>query len=408
MRSCVLTVTSTTWERNKHGLFDYEAQNVNSEQFRTNDQRFKMIRQGADVFALAENQSVPPSADYLLRVHREDGQYHVCPPEKGPDGSTPGRLWMVARDLSTRGHDLHEDDVLKLGRCELRVRQCVRHDHGGDVEAALHSGESEVLEADDQSSPELQSAACKICMLEGSSDDDPLIAPCACNGSIRYVHLNCLRTWIRGRLDLQPAERGSYFCRQLQCELCNASYPAVVQRRASAAADGAAAAPPARTRLAPMPRTRAPFVVLEATGGAHGRFGAHRGLHVLSLARGRRAELGRSHQSDARVFDVSISRLHAMIQYHKGRFVLRDQDSKFGTLVAINAPHAVDEASPLSVQVGRSVLRFSVDQPRSARLTRKRKAEQEAQGPSSRSPPLERSFDEFDEVDERDKFSRLG
>ena len=38
-----------------------------------------------------------------------------------------------------------------------------------------------------------------------STDDDPLISSCNCNGSIRYVHLGCLRHWIKGRLNLSDS-----------------------------------------------------------------------------------------------------------------------------------------------------------------------------------------------------------
>eukprot|EP00434_Breviolum_minutum_P015873 symbB.v1.2.013987.t1/scaffold1006.1/size144824/8 len=54
---------------------------------------------------------------------------------------------------------------------------------------------------------------CRICLLEGPGEDDPLIAPCQCKGSIEYVHLGCLRHWIRGRLNLADRPLGSYFYR---------------------------------------------------------------------------------------------------------------------------------------------------------------------------------------------------
>lgn len=70
----------------------------------------------------------------------------------------------------------------------------------------------------------LNGRSCRICLLEGSSEDDPLIRPggwpwmattdrwtdrsygsygeigllrpCQCKGSIEYVHLGCLRHWV--------------------------------------------------------------------------------------------------------------------------------------------------------------------------------------------------------------------
>jgi len=52
---------------------------------------------------------------------------------------------------------------------------------------------------------------CRFC-LEGAAEH-PLIAPCNCKGSARYVHLECLRAWQRHR----PS-------RALACPVCRARY----------------------------------------------------------------------------------------------------------------------------------------------------------------------------------------
>lgn len=45
--------------------------------------------------------------------------------------------------------------------------------------------------------------------------------------------------------------------------------------------------------------------------------------------------VGRGHDSDIRVSDISVSRYHARIRYEEGKFLLEDNTSKFGTLVMI-------------------------------------------------------------------------
>ena len=46
-------------------------------------------------------------------------------------------------------------------------------------------------------------------------------------------------------------------------------------------------------------------------------------------------KLGRGHESDVRVSDISVSRCHALVKYNieNGKFYLEDNLSKFGTLV---------------------------------------------------------------------------
>merc|ERR1712064_193242 len=86
---------------------------------------------------------------------------------------------------------------------------------------------------------------------------------------------------------------------------------------------------------------------------------ASRGLHVISVA-DKVLKLGRGHESDVRIADVSISRCHATIRFHRGQFVLEDHNSKFGTLVAMKKPRALEASSAISIQVGRTVLSLSL------------------------------------------------
>ena len=45
--------------------------------------------------------------------------------------------------------------------------------------------------------------------------------------------------------------------------------------------------------------------------------------------------MGRGHDSDIRIADISVSKCHAVIKYDNGEFYLEDNNSKFGTLVLI-------------------------------------------------------------------------
>lgn len=45
--------------------------------------------------------------------------------------------------------------------------------------------------------------ACRICMYTSSTMKDPLIAPCKCSGTMRFIHLECLREWLRSKLQVR-------------------------------------------------------------------------------------------------------------------------------------------------------------------------------------------------------------
>lgn len=66
--------------------------------------------------------------------------------------------------------------------------------------------------------------------------------------------------------------------------------------------------------------------------------------------------MGRGHQCEIRLQDISVSRLHSEIKFNAGEFFICDSNSKFGTLVKVD--QALELSSKVKLQVGRSVYNF--------------------------------------------------
>ncbi|PWA21506.1 hypothetical protein CCH79_00003282 [Gambusia affinis] len=62
---------------------------------------------------------------------------------------------------------------------------------------------------------------CRICYGD-HSDADPLLSPCQCSGSLRYIHCSCLKTWVRTRL-----QSGSTWGAATRCEICTKTFCSV-------------------------------------------------------------------------------------------------------------------------------------------------------------------------------------
>jgi hypothetical protein len=57
-------------------------------------------------------------------------------------------------------------------------------------------------------------------------------------------------------------------------------------------------------------------------------------IHMLTVsAKKTEFKLGRGHESEVRISDISVSRCHAMIKYRDDGFYIEDNNSKFGTIV---------------------------------------------------------------------------
>lgn len=69
-------------------------------------------------------------------------------------------------------------------------------------------------------------------------------------------------------------------------------------------------------------------------------------------------KIGRGHDSDLRINDISVSRVHAAILYKNQSFWLEDKKSKFGTLIHKLGDIPLPVNKQTTLQVGRTVLTF--------------------------------------------------
>jgi RING-variant domain len=48
--------------------------------------------------------------------------------------------------------------------------------------------------------------SCRICLDESETEKNPLITPCKCIGSVRYIHFDCLKAWLNQKKQIQESE----------------------------------------------------------------------------------------------------------------------------------------------------------------------------------------------------------
>lgn len=65
---------------------------------------------------------------------------------------------------------------------------------------------------------------CRICLEDEDPNDmgeNPFITPCSCIGSMKYIHVQCVREWLDNRKQQQQLDGVfSYYWEELSCELC--------------------------------------------------------------------------------------------------------------------------------------------------------------------------------------------
>jgi hypothetical protein len=346
MSGSYLEVQTLTWEKDTHGLFDYESNSLCKSNFKiTGPSSF--YRFNSECYLLNDEPrlgSVP-----LLRIDQKLGEYNANLIQDEPDSS----LWLVVKSLKSKfgnGLRLREGDWLKLGRVRLKVQKI---SSAGEMEYTLaqkcfmqnFTSEVDLQDPGDQS----ESSPCRICLSEGELPEDPLICPCKCSGTMKFVHVNCLKEWIKNKVSSRVTEKGiTVYFKDLSCELCSVSLPTFLYHKGK------------QISLISISFPNKSFIVLEEYKPENSQ---RSGLHLVSLDPGQSGVIGRGHDSDIKMSDISVSRKHCSIKLIDKDFFLEDCKSKFGTLTRLNGQLILRYNSELTVQVNRTVFHFLYKEP---------------------------------------------
>ena len=196
---------------------------------------------------------------------------------------------------------------------------------------------------------EKKNILCRICYMEEESPKNPLIQPCTCDGSLKYVHLACLRQWISTHscVRIDKSESCAIFLiKPVECELCKTKFPDYIKHV---------------NKLYPLldfSNEYESYLSLESlTLDKH----KNKFIYVISLEKSGKIKAGRGTEANILLSDISVSRIHCFLVVENKNVFLEDNNSKFGTLVLIqNKRLKLSQELPLSVQVGRTFLQITV------------------------------------------------
>ena len=191
---------------------------------------------------------------------------------------------------------------------------------------------------------------CRICyMAEDDEKDNPIIQPCKCSGSCKYIHLKCLKKWINLK-SIVKVERNKYcsvfIFKGKQCELCKAKLPDLIEHNGKLYS------------LLDFSKEFKNYFILECLtlDGDNNKF-----LYIISLDTNCSIKCGRDKFSDILFGDASVSRFHLHFIIEGKNIFIKDNNSKYGTLILIQSQSIkLIEDLPLFIQVGRTFFKFLI------------------------------------------------
>lgn len=220
-----------------------------------------------------------------------------------------------------------------------------------------------LVQAEAKEGEEENSVRCRFCWVHEATQENPLLGTCKCAGTVGQIHFECLQAWLNVKKQQKNlANFTTYFWKAFECEICKTAYPLLMKSQG-------------RTfNLVKYERPTGNFMVLESL---YQEKNTARIIHIIRPSAEKSLfKLGRGHESDLRINDISVSRCHAKIKFTDNRFLLEDNQSKFGTLVLVKQRTPLLPSFTKAVQVGRSVINFQTKSLAEMARISQRKAEQ--------------------------------
>ena len=193
---------------------------------------------------------------------------------------------------------------------------------------------------------------CRICY--GEEDpvgdfDNPLVQPCLCSGSLKYIHLNCLKHWLNTksctRIDTN-SHYSIFLVKLIECEICKTKFPDFIKYK---------------NNLYELLDFKSEFENYATIESLTVDKNNTRCIYVVNLENNLRLKIGRGHDAHLILSDISVSRVHSILTIENKNMYLEDNNSKFGTLILVQCPILnITENLPLFIQIGRTFLNCKI------------------------------------------------
>jgi len=386
----VLSLCTKTWVRDSHGLFDYES-NQTKHLNAILAESICIARKKHEIMTVNNPKQLQDEEELLFKV-RHDGlnkfilespvPVRIQPNQKNIN-ELSNKIWYILKNDPIKSNNsnqviintnddyyLCKNDVIKLGRVKYSLNEINIPSRQNNIDTSTPITDSTKYDIDDlnkntepvfdfifqaKDSSEYtdipdDERLCKICYSEENDrENNPLVHLCNCNGGLRFSHYMCIKRWMETKLQIKENEKKtvkSYNIKSFNCEICKTPYPFKFKLNG--------VEKPFELIELEKP-IGCDYIVLESLNQMKENCNI-KSIHVIQLGNDELI-IGRGHESDIRINDISVSRSHAKLRYdmEKGTILLRDLKSKFGTLILIKKPLQIKEKK-IHIQIGRTYI----------------------------------------------------
>ena len=217
---------------------------------------------------------------------------------------------------------------------------------------------------------------CRICYLEEENKfTNPLIKPCKCSGSMKYIHYECLLHWLRTKLIINKrsvVDNGFYDMYKLdliECELCKNNLLNYINHnnKIYSLIDYYILDKKLDKLLSKKEKSKLKeennYIILDEILQGKNEYLTR---YTVKFNSDNILKLGRGLENQLILNDISVSRNHALIKLDQSNnLILEDNNSKFGTLILIQAKEIeILKGKTLTIQTGTNYFSFKLESPK--------------------------------------------
>ena len=266
-----MSIRSSTWNKESNELLDYETQDVTKFNCETRVEGGLYKNNHSIKFISNYEKNLEENKNLLIaKIECTDSKFFLKRSEENlnklPLSTQVNKNdspWFVIKYLKDKdsddGYKIMQGDVIKLGRIKFKISE-IKINNILDDSVENHTkhfatklneksnGENEAKEnilknslglgpiiynKDDNYYIDTKSFKknknlCRICYCDEKEVDSPLIQPCLCSGTMKFIHFCCLQKWIKSKVSIKTTTSEnciSYSLKQIECELCKSLLP---------------------------------------------------------------------------------------------------------------------------------------------------------------------------------------
>ena len=248
------------------------------------------------------------------------------------------RIWKLFNrdDL----YEINEEDIIKIGHLRLKFDKIffennINNEYNNNNNDSSISSEKNINNNNNiifNTEPN-ETHYCRICYQKEINKNDPLICPCKCYGSMKFVHLSCLKNNINLKIHKKHDKYyDMYLYQNYNCEICLATFPKylIIKNKKINLLD-----------IDISNYKNYAFCDLIQYDEKNDYI-FHIGYLVLRLENNFPIKIGRKKENDVIFNDLSISGNHCELMCKDSILYLKDLGSKYGTMKYIQNEYEIN------------------------------------------------------------------